>query len=190
MSDDSQAHAGATPALELIPVWKQVGPELASELISFWARNNALPDPTKAAERASQVVCISRDAQGHIWGVGTAYLGILPSFGQPSYLYRQFFDAGARGQKQTIPFICGARDILEAYNASLPRPESIGVCFELQNDALQQRYQAIHEEIPNAYFLGYSPRGNQLRMMPFKGAKLLLPPKKPDVPRQQPQRFA
>ena len=65
MSDDSQGHPGATPALELIPVWKQVGPELASELISFWARNNALPDPTKAAERASQVVCISRDAQGH-----------------------------------------------------------------------------------------------------------------------------
>ena len=190
MSDDQQSHAGAGGALELTSVWKQVTPELTSELIAFWARNHALPDPTKAAARASQVVCISRNEQGHVWGVGTAYLGILPTFGQPSYLYRQFFDAGARGQRQTIPFICGARDILEAYNASLPQPESIGVCFELQNDTLQQRYQAIHEEIPNAYFLGYSPRGNQLRMMPFKGAKLLLPPKKTAVPPQRPQRFA
>lgn len=170
-------------SLEIIPVWKKVTPELASELIAMWARNRALPDPTKAAERAQQAVAIGRDAEtGQIWGVGTAVLGIVPSFGQPTYLYRQFFDVGARGQKQTMPFINFARDTLEAWNASLPKPESVGVMFELQNEGLANRYQGMYEDVARAHFIGWSPRGNQLRMMYFKDAKILLPPKKVQRP--------
>ena len=105
--------------MEIIPVWKKVTPELASELIAMWARNHALPDPTKAAERAQQAVAVGRGESGALWGVGTAGLGIVPSFGQPTYLYRQFFDVGARGLKQTMPFLNSIRDTLEAYNASV-----------------------------------------------------------------------
>ena len=65
-------------SMEIIPVWKQVTPALSSELIAMWARNNALPDPTKAAERAQQAVAIGRDAAGTVCGVGTAVLGIVP----------------------------------------------------------------------------------------------------------------
>ena len=100
-----------------------VTPELATQLISMWARNQALPDPTKAAERAQTAVAVGRDDGGAIWGVGTATLGIVPSFGQPTYLYRQFFDVGSRGLKQTAPFLKCVRDTLEAWNASLPKPE-------------------------------------------------------------------
>lgn len=164
-------------SLEIVPVWKQVTPELSSQLIAMWARNQALPDPTKAGERAQQAVAVGRDtATGALWGVGTAVLGIVPSFGQPTYLYRQFFDVGARGLKQTMPFINRARDILEAYNASLPKPESVGVMFELQNDFLAERYQGMYEDVARAHFIGWSPRGRQLRMMYFEGARILLPP--------------
>jgi hypothetical protein len=170
--------------MEIVPVWKNVTPELASQLISMWARNHALPDPTRAAERAQQAVAVGRDAGGAIWGVGTAVLGIVPSFGQPTYLYRQFFDAAARGLKQTMPFLNCIRDTLEAYNASLPEPESVGVMIELQNDEMAARYQDMYEEEARAHFIGWSPRGRQLRMMYFKGAKIMLPPDA--VPRQRP----
>lgn len=172
-------------SLEIIPVWKNVTPELTSALISMWARNQALPDPTKAAERAQQAVAIGRDAAGTVCGVGTAVLGIVPSFGQPTYLYRQFFDAGARGLKQTMPFLNCIRDTLEAWNASLPKPESVGVMIELQNDDMAVRYRDMFEEEARAHFIGWSPRGRQLRMMYFKGAKIMLPPDA--VPRQRPQ---
>ncbi|NLA68588.1 MAG: hypothetical protein GX856_10180 [Gammaproteobacteria bacterium] len=169
----------------IVPVWKQVTPELESQLIALWARNRALPDPTRAAERAQQAVAVGVDDSGAVWGVGTAVLGIVPSFGQPTYLYRQFFDVGARGLKQTMPFLNLARDTLEAYNASLPRPEAVGVMFELQNDGLARHYQALYEEQARAHFIGWSPRGNQLRMMYFKGARIMLPPDA--VPRQRPR---
>ena len=171
--------------MEIIPVWKKVTPELASELIAMWARNHALPDPTKAAERAQQAVAVGRGESGALWGVGTAGLGIVPSFGQPTYLYRQFFDVGARGLKQTMPFLNCIRDTLEAYNASLPRPESVGVMIELQNDEMARRYQDMFEEEARAHFIGWSPRGRQLRMMYFKGARIMLPPD--SVPRQRPR---
>lgn len=170
---------------EIVPVWKRVTPELSSELIALWARNRALPDPTKAAERASQAVAVGRDTDsGAIWGVGTAVLGIVPSFGQPTYLYRQFFDVGVRGLKQTMPFLQCIRETLEAYNASLPKPESVGVMIELQNDEMAQRYRDMYEEDARAHFIGWSPRGRQLRMMYFKGAKIMLAPDV--VPRQRP----
>lgn len=166
-------------ALEIIPVWKQVTPELASELIAFWARNRAIPDPTKAAERATQAVLVGRDEEGQIWSVGTAVLGIVPSFGQPTYLYRQFFAPSHRGMKQTMPFLVRARQLLEEYNASLPGPESVGVMIELQNDAMSVRYQDMYEKEPAAHFIGWSPRGRQLRMLYFKDAKIMVPPRPP-----------
>ncbi|MEN1939691.1 hypothetical protein WCE41_02705 [Luteimonas sp. MJ246] len=162
-------------SMEIVPVWKNVTPELSSELIAMWARNGALPDPTKAAERAQQAVAVGRDGEGQIWGVGTAVLGIVPSFGQPTYLYRQFFDVGARGLKQTMPFLNAIRDTLEAYNASLPKPESVGVMIELQNDDMAVRYQDMYEAGAKAHFIGWSPRGRQLRMMYFKDARIMLP---------------
>lgn len=164
-------------SLDIVPVWKQVTPQLSSQLIAMWARNHALPDPTKAAARAQQAVAVGRDADtGALWGVGTAVLGIVPSFGQPTYLYRQFFDVGARGLKQTVPFLNCILDTLEAHNSSLPKPESVGVMIELQNDTMATRYQDMYEEAVRAHFIGWSPRGNQLRMMYFKGAKIMLPP--------------
>lgn len=172
-------------SLEIVPVWKKVTPELSSALIAMWARNQALPDPTKAAERAQQAVAVGRDTEtGALWGVGTAVLGIVPSFGQPTYLYRQFFDVGARGLKQTVPFLKRILETLEAHNASLPKPESVGVMIELQNDDMAKRYQDMFEEEVRAHFIGWSPRGNQLRMMYFKGAKIMLPADA--VPRKRP----
>ena len=171
-------------SMELVPVWKKVTPELSSELIAMWARNGALPDPTKAAERAQQAVAVGRDGEGRIWGVGTAVLGIVPSFGQPTYLYRQFFDVGARGLKQTMPFLNAIRDTLEAHNASLPKPESVGVMIELQNDEMAVRYQDMYEAEAKAHFIGWSPRGRQMRMMYFKDARIMLP--FDAVPRKRP----
>lgn len=162
--------------LNIAAVWKQVTPELQSELIAFWARNHAIADPTRIAARAQQAVCIARDDDGALWGVGTAYLRVLPSLGQPTYFYRQFFAEGARGQRMTRPFFNRVVETLQAYNASLPAPESLGVLFEFQNALLTARYTAAYEPDGNSTFIGYSPRGNQLRVTYFEGARLILPP--------------
>ncbi|HST45391.1 MAG TPA: hypothetical protein VLK29_09225 [Luteimonas sp.] len=158
-------------------VWKRVTPELRDELVAFWLAEGALDDAGVAEARTEQVVCIGREADGSIWGVGTAVLQVLPQLGQPTYACRQFFSARRRGKGQMMAFFGVVRDTLELYNQALAQPESIGILLEIQNDMVAARYQLAYEPEADAYFIGYSPRGHHLRVVYFDGARLLLPPK-------------
>lgn len=160
--------------MEIIPVWKQVTPELKAELLAFWKRHHAFGDPERS-ERAEQAVCIGRDEQGGICCVGTAFVLVLPRLQQPMYYFRQFFAESQRGQKQTVPFFNRCREVLQAYHASLPKPESLGVLVELESDLLATYYNRAHIPQADSTFIGYSPRGLQLRVSYFEGA-ILLPP--------------
>lgn len=159
--------------LEFIPVWKDVTDDLAAELVDLWARHRAIPDAGKAAVRARQAVCIVRDAGGSVAGVGTATVRILPRLRQPMYYYRQFFAPELRGHKHTVPFFNYAKDVLESHNAKREAPESLGVLVELENAMLSSRYRLAHEPAADSTFIGYSPKGLQLRVSYFKDAKLL-----------------
>ncbi|WP_159016268.1 hypothetical protein [Cognatiluteimonas profundi] len=160
-------------ALEIIPVWKQVTPELKAELLAMWEANQAMRNPAQAAVRADQAVCIARDEEGRLCAVGTAVLRVLPRLRQPMYYYRQFFATEVRGQKQTAPFFERACSVLQKYNAGLDKPESLGVLLELQNPQLAARYNSAQGD--KTVFIGYSPRGFQLRVSYFEGATLLPP---------------
>lgn len=160
-------------ASQIIPVWKQVTPELKAELLAMWEASQAMRNPALADARAEQAVCVARDEQGRICAVGTAVVRVLPRLRQPMYYYRQFFAQDVRGQKQTFPFFERARSVLQEYNAGLEKPESIGVLIELENQQLSTRYN-IAQGLSTT-FIGYSPRGFQLRVAYFEGATLLPP---------------
>jgi len=161
--------------VDILPIWKQVTPELQDELVDLWTRNGAIADRTVAAARARQAVCVARDDTGALCAVSTAIVRVLPRLRQPLYYYRQFFTESFRGQKRAIPFLNRSRDVLQAYNASLPVPESLGVLLELENPILARHYDRAWVEEAASVFLGYSPRGLQLRATYFEGARLLKP---------------
>lgn len=162
--------------LDIIPVWKNVGCELSAELIDLWVRTQAIPDVAKAAARATQAVCVGRDAHGAICAVGTAVVRVLPRLRQPMYYYRQFFSPELRGCKQAIPFFNHARQLLQDHNAALPEPESLGVLLELENRQLAMHYNRAHEPAADSTFIGYSPNGLQLRVSYFEDARLMSRP--------------
>jgi hypothetical protein len=161
--------------VDFIPVWKQVTPELAQELMAFWRGNKAIADDAAAAARAVQAVCVARDATGTLCGVGTAVVKVLPRLRQPMYYYRQYFAKSLRGQHQELPFYRRAKQILQDHNASLAQPESLGILLELENAKIAAAYKLAHEPAFDATFIGYSPRGLQLRVSWFDGAELLAP---------------
>lgn len=167
---------------ETVPVWKKVTAELSAELIDLWGRAQAIPYPDRAAQRARQAVCIARDQSGAVCGVGTAVIRVLPRLRQPLYYYRQFFAPEFRGQKQAIPFFNEARTLLEEYNDSLSAPESLGVLLELENQQLVARFQRAYDSAADSTFIGYSPRGVQLRVSYFKNARLLQRPSQAGAP--------
>jgi|GEM_PF-500065 len=168
-------------SLDIQAVWRQVTPELEQELVAFWSRHRAIADPARAAARARQAVCIARDADGALCGVGTADLRVLPRLRQPTYYYRQFFDAAHRGAGNAIPFANRAKAILQEYNAGLPRPESLGMLIEVENGMLEGHFPQVHEPRTGYTFIGYSPRGHTLRVSWFDGA-VLGPPAPPARP--------
>ena len=155
------------------PAWKNVSEELVTELIDLWGRSQAIPNPDQAAQRARQAVCVARDESGAVCGVGTAVIRVLSRLRQPLYYYRQFFAPEFRGHKQTVPFFNGARRLLEEYNVSLPMPDSLGVLVELESQQLVARYERAYEPAADSTFIGYSPRGLQLRVSYFKNARWL-----------------
>jgi hypothetical protein len=161
-------------SFEIIPVWQQVTPELKAELVAFWDRNKALGGRVSAEDRAAQAVCIGRDEAGTLCAVGTAAVRVLPRLRQPTYYYRQFFDASQRGQRQTVPFVTRVREVLQAHNAAMQTPESLGLLVELENRMLGQRYTGVREAA-GFTFIGYSPRGLPMFVSWFDDAKLLPP---------------
>lgn len=162
-------------SFEITPVWKTVTPELKQELREFWERNKALASGEQADMRAEQAVCIGRGEDGAICAVGTAQLRILPRLRQPTYYYRQFFDPSIRGQQHTVPFAKQVLETLQAYNASLPEPESIGLVIELQNKMLAERYGRPRLTRIDFSFIGYSPRNCPMFVSYFEGAVLKAP---------------
>ncbi len=160
---------------DFVPVWKQVTPALGKELMAFWRSNRAIADDSAAATRATQAVCVARNEAGAICGAGTAVIKVLPRLRQPMYYYRQFFAKSMRGRSQLIPFYQQARKALQDYNASLQKPESLGILIETENAKLSSAYHHAYEPAFAATFIGYSPRGTHMYVSYFDGAVLQQP---------------
>ncbi len=161
--------------IDIVPVWRQVTPALADELVAFWRDNNAIVSDAIARRRVEQVVCIARDEAGALCGVGTALVKVLPRLRQPMYYYRQFFARSLRGQHQELAFFRRCKQVLQAYNADLDQAESLGILLEIENAKIAAAYKRAHEPAFDATFIGYSPRGLQLRVSYFDDAELMVP---------------
>lgn len=161
--------------VEIVPVWKQLTEGLERELIEFWRDNDAIVDEAQAKRRAMQAVCVVRDGNGVLCGIATAVVRVLPRLRQPMYYYRMFFSPALRGHRQFLPTFLHAKKILQDYNAGLHEPESLGLLLELENGKLGKAYPRAHEPDFGAMFIGYSPRGLQLRVSYFEDAELLPP---------------
>ncbi len=161
--------------INIVPVWKQVTPALADELVAFWLENKALGDEASARQRTEQAICVARDENGKLQGVSTGVIRVLPRLRQPMYYYRQFFARSLRGKHQELPFYRHCKQVLQDYNADLPVAESLGILLEIENSKIAAAYKRAIEPGFDAVFIGYSPRGLELRVSYFENA-VLLPP--------------
>lgn len=161
-------------SLEIIPVWKKITPELETELVNFWIKNNAIEDAKLATQRAKQVACLVRSEDGEIVGVSTAVPRIVPRLKQPMFYYRNFIAEGHRGKQLAPPFLEMTKTVLQEFNAAQANPVCLGILIELENKGLAaHRNEAQWKE--GFTFIGYSPKGNHMRVWYFEGAKVGAP---------------
>jgi hypothetical protein len=153
-------------------VWLRTTPELEKEIADFWVAEKALPGPGAAAERTKQAVCIARGDGGELIAVCSAEPRFVPRLRQLLYNYRTFVAAAHRGSKLVYPMMLAARKALQEHTLALPKPVCIGMVIEFENQGLGQAYRMAFDEASRFSFLGYSPKGLDMRVSYFDGIDL------------------
>lgn len=163
--------AGRKPKFSLIRAWPNIGERDATDLMAFWKREGAIPDEAQARARLKQVVLLSRDADGEVAGVCTAMPMTPPQLGQPMYFWRAFIAPKWRTTRLIYRLLMESFDVLEAYACERDFP-CIGVILELENTRFGEVFRKAEWTKPHFIYIGKSPRGLDVRVRYFRGAKL------------------
>lgn len=151
--------------------WPNIGDDDARDLLAFWKEHGAIPDEDQARQRLPQVLAVARDGEDRVAGVCTA-LAVTPAqLGQPVYFYRSFIAPAWRTTRLVYFLHEHAFAWLENQAMSGDYP-CIGVILELENARFGKvGRQAVWSKPPFTY-IGKSPRGLDVRVRYFRGAKL------------------
>jgi hypothetical protein len=170
------ADAEVEKTFEIVTAWPALTPEDASAVSEFWRREGAINDATDAARRLTQVVLFARTASGEIAGVCTAVAKLPMRLRQPMYYWRTFSGKAWRTTHPHLPMTLLKRScaVLEAYARERDFP-CIGVMLELENDRFRQILRKPVWWNPPFCYAGKSPRGLDVRVLYFKGARLKSP---------------
>lgn len=156
-------------------IWQQVDDRLAEEILAFWRAESALPANEDGSARAKQAVTVMRDADGTIAAISTVVIKRIPRLQQPLYYYRTFCAERHRGRRTMLDMLSHCQNTLTAYCAGQQQPEAIGILIELESAMLSGRYDEAQNTETGFCFIGRSPRGNNLFVRYFPGAKLQAP---------------
>lgn len=154
--------------------WKQLDTETADTIRAFWTREQANVEGEEALRRVQQVVLHVVDENEEIAAVATATPKVLPRLGQPLYYYRCFVGKAWRSGRLVRPLIRRTQRVLEEYAREHDFP-CIGVLLELENAGFATSLQWAHWQTTGFTYIGKSPRGLDLRVSYFRGARLKTP---------------
>lgn len=79
----------------LTPVYQQIDPPLAQQIMDLWKRNKVIADPNEIQRRVADVVYTAQAPTGELVGVSTVYIGALTK-NNVYFFYRMFIQADHR----------------------------------------------------------------------------------------------
>lgn len=174
MTEAKQSDAlspGKKGGFALTPTWPQISDKDADDLLAFWKNEGAIPDEAQAKERLKQVVVLARDGDGEVAGVCTALPMTPPQLGQPVYFWRAFIAPKWRQSRLIYTLLMQSFDHLEAFARERDYP-CIGVILELENNRFGEVFRQAEWRKPHFVYIGKSPRGLDVRVRYFRGARL------------------
>jgi len=154
--------------------WQRLDPKDGDAIRAFWSREQANVDGEEATRRLSQVVAHVLDEDGQIAAVATAVPKVIPRLGQPMYYYRCFVGQTWRSGRLVRPLLRHTQQVLDSYAREHGFP-CIGVLLELENAGFTGSLQWAHWKTTSFSYIGKSPRGLDLRVWYFPGARLKTP---------------
>ena len=159
---------------QTITDWQRLDAETGDAIRAFWLREQANVAGDEATRRLAEVVAHVVDEQGRRAAVAPATPKVLPRLGQPLYYYRCFVGKAWRASKLVRPLLRHTQKILEAYAREHDYP-CIGILLELENEGFADTLRWAHWSGVGFSYIGISPRGLDLRVWYFRGARLKTP---------------
>lgn len=154
--------------------WQRLDVATGDAIRAFWLREQANVAGDEATRRLTEVVAHVVDEQGQFAAVATATPKVLPRLGQPLYYYRCFVGRTWRASKLVRPLLRHTQKVLETYARANDYP-CIGMLLELENEGFADTLRWAHWSGVGFSFIGISPRGLDLRVWYFRGARLKTP---------------
>ena len=160
-----------TTRFRIVDDWPAVQPDAAEAVRAFWFAERAFDQEVQIAQRLPQLVAHAYAPDGGVAGVCTAYAVTPPQLGQPMYYWRCFIGAHWRATPLVMQLLKHSCRVLEEYARANDFP-CIGVLLELENTRFRERGRAAQWWNPRFTYIGRSPRGLDVRVLYFKGARL------------------
>jgi len=156
--------------VRLIDVWQQASEQDRNDARALWLEQGAINDEAAINQRLSQLCVLARGADDRLLAISTAYEQLSPRLNNYFYTMRMFVGQDARRAQIGFRLLHKLIEILESRFVSGEQTRSIGVLFELENQAVQKaRPQAIWPTTGFVY-VGNNARGDHIRVRYFKGA--------------------
>lgn len=158
----------------IITDWQHLDQATGEAIRAFWLREHANVVGAEAVHRLHEVVAHTVDAHGELAAVATVATKVLPRLGQPMYYYRCFVGAAWRSSKLVRPLLRRTQKVLEDYAREHDYP-CIGILLELENAGFADTLRWARWPGVDFSYIGISPRGLELRVWYFRGARLKTP---------------
>lgn len=162
------------PTFRYVTDWPSVRDEDADAVKAFWRAEGAFNDDAPMNERVKQLVLHAVDEDGKVAGVCTALASTPQPLGQPMYFWRCFVGAKWRQTPLVMSLLKRSCVLLEEYAQANGFP-CIGILLELENTRFREKGRMAAWWNPRFTYIGRSPRGLDVRVHYFKGAKLKPP---------------
>ena len=151
--------------------WPAVQPDAADAVRAFWKREGAFDGEAQMDQRLPQLVMHACSDDGEVAGVCTALPTTPPGLAQPMYYWRCFVGTRWRATSLVMRMLKRSCVTLEDHAREHDFP-CIGVLLELENTRFRDRGRTAQWWTPRFTYIGRSPRGLDLRVLYFKGARL------------------
>lgn len=161
-------------AYRTITDWQHLDARTGEAIRAFWLREQANVHGAEATRRLSEVVAHVVDENDQMVAVATVAPKILPRLGQPMYYYRCFVGKAWRSSKRVRPLLRHTQKVLETFAREHDYP-CIGILLELENEGFADTLRWAHWPGVGFSYIGVSPRGLDLRVWYFRGARLKTP---------------
>lgn len=164
------SHKSAADASVMDDLWS-VSKQDGEKILAFWQRQGAFGDPAMAESRLREVIAHAVDDAGEVVAICTATAMVPPRLAQPVYFYRCFIAQDWRHTRLVFRLLRHATRLLEEYAQGHDYP-CIGILLELENDRFKETLQSPHWQSTGFTYIGKSPRGLDVRVHYFRGARL------------------